>query len=302
MRGAPVAADTDVLVSRLRADVLGDWHHAAEVNAYRYNTSFYAAAPDQASVDVTFDDCQHKGYVPDGLYSGPAYFRGVPIPENPQPAQGTDAQLNIYDAAQDRLWEFWRVRKDDQGRWHACWGGRVDDVSTSRGVFPAPYGVTASGLVMSTGVNGIQEAARGDIDHAIALNVKDARRLVHSWPANRTDGRGVDPDLLAEGQRLRLDPSVDVGSLGLTPLGEAVARAAQRYGFIVTDLAGAVSISTESGEPDRVRQGLDPWNVLLGGPSYEALAGFPWDRVQALPRDWGAPADYEPVTEPVSSS
>ena len=110
-----------------------------------------------------------------------------------------------------------------------------------------------------------------------------------SWPANRSDGYTRDVDALRIGQRLRLDPRVDVDSLGLTPFGEMVARAAQTYGFIVTESSGAVAITTESGAMEHARTGVNPWPTLLGGPAYTALANFPWDRLQALPPDYGKP-------------
>ena len=67
------------------------------------------------------------------------------------------------------------------------------------------------------------------------------------------------------------------------PLGAAVARAAQRYGFIVVDTAGSVAVMAESGQVWKQRTGTDPWPGILGGvPTYEQLAEFPWDRVEVV--------------------
>lgn len=289
LTNAPVVEGSSAIMTRLRAAIAGEWGFNAAVNAYQYNSAFYTATPSTPRHTVAFYDCQNKGWTPNGLFDGPQYFVDVPIPNGAVPATGTDSQMGIYDPSTDQLWEFWVMRRTATGGWEACWGGRVDDVSTSDGTFPEPFGVSASGLVMAGGVVSIQEAARGEIDHALYLTVTEAKALLFSHPANRTDGRSEGDDILVEGQRLRLDPSLDVRTLGLTPFGEAVARAAQKYGFIVSDLGGTVSIATESGRPDERRTGLNPWEILLGGPSYDALSKFPWDRVEVMPIDYGKP-------------
>lgn len=287
LAAAPVDPRTPEIMSRLQRAIAGEWGFNAAVNAYQYNSAFYTATPDTPRYRVGFYDCQNKGYLPNGLFDGPQYFVDVPIPHGAVPATGTDAQMGIYDPTSDKLWEFWIMRRTSSGGWEACWGGRIDDVSTSDGVFPEPFGVTASGLVMAGGVVSIQEAVRGEIDHALYLTVTDAQKLLFSYPANRTDGQSEGEDLLMEGQRLRLDPSLDVDSLGLTPFGLAVARAAQRYGFIISDVGGTVSLATESGRPDERRTGLNPWDVLLNGPSYNAMSNFPWDKVEVIDVDYG---------------
>ena len=106
----------------------------------------------------------------------------------------------------------------------------------------------------------------------------------------RSDGSSSDPAAIREGTRLRLDPSVDVDALRLTPLAKAIAKAAQTYGFIVTDRGGAVAVMAEGVDVHRERTGEDPWAQMLSGvPSYEQLKGFPWERTQVIRRDWGRP-------------
>ena len=88
----------------------------------------------------------------------------------------------------------------------------------------------------------------------------------------------------------KVDPSVDVDALRLTPLAKAIAKAAQTYGFIVPDRGGAVAVMAEGVDVHRERTGEDPWAQMLSGvPSYEQLKGFPWERTQVIRRDWGRP-------------
>lgn len=291
IRKAPLASNSAAMAALLAKDVADNWGGVAAVNAYQYNTSFYTVPAKQPTVDVAFHDCQRKGYVPTGLFDGPKYFKNVPVPASVVPAVGTDGEVTIYDPAADKIWEFWQMSKTVNGGWRACWGGRLDNVSTSTQVaFPSPYGASASGLVMAPGMITMEEFRAGRIEHAMYLAILRPRAWPHfSWPANRTDGGNPDPNALMEGQRLRLDPTLDVSTLGLTPVGEMVARAAQEYGFVVSDGAGAVAVVTESGDAQKALTGKNPWDRLLGGPSYQALAKFPWDRMQVLPKDYGRP-------------
>jgi hypothetical protein len=69
-----------------------------------------------------------------------------------------------------------------------------------------------------------------------------------------------------------------------------IARAAQQYGFIVVDKAGAVAVIAESGAPEQAATGQDPWAPLMGGtPDYQVMTDFPWESLQALPMDYGRP-------------
>ncbi|HVV30347.1 MAG TPA: hypothetical protein VHC41_05660, partial [Mycobacteriales bacterium] len=68
------------------------------------------------------------------------------------------------------------------------------------------------------------------------------------------------------------------------------ARAAQKYGFIVTDQSGAVAVQAESGVPMQQATGTNPWTAIMNGtPSYQMLTNFPWTKLQALPANYGKP-------------
>jgi hypothetical protein len=69
-----------------------------------------------------------------------------------------------------------------------------------------------------------------------------------------------------------------------------IARAAQTYGFIVTDKGGAVAITAQGGAAEQAATGQDPWAALLGGlVDYRVMKKFPWNRLQALPQNYGRP-------------
>lgn len=263
----------------------------AAFNAHSYGVGYYVAAPGTPTVDVAFDDCQGKGHVPEGLFGPGGQFEDVPIPAGAVPADGTDGTLAVYSPETDTLWEFWVASQDARGAWQACWGGRMDGVAANLGFFSGSFGVSASGLSVAGGMISLADVRAGSVAHAMSLHIPGPAAYPQlSWPAQRTDGNNSHPDALPEGTRLRLDPSIDVASLGLHPVAAMVAEAAQRYGFIVVDQAGAVAVVTESGAAEQAATGVDPWDALLGGtPDYLVMQNFPWDRLQVLPQDYGRP-------------
>ena len=82
-----------------------------------------------------------------------------------------------------------------------------------------------------------------------------------SWPAERTDGgyftSGITP--IPEGTRFRLDPNLNIASLHLPTLDREIAQAAQTYGIVVRDKAGAVSFYGQ--DPKSI--GTNPWPQAL---------------------------------------
>ncbi|MEJ5914119.1 hypothetical protein [Pseudokineococcus sp. 1T1Z-3] len=285
---APLAPDSAAKSAHLFAQVKKYYGQAA-FNAYQYNTSVYTVPADQPRIDVAFDNCQGKDFIPPQLFtpSRGGHFLSVPMPDDAIPAAARDAQLTIYSPSTDQLWEFWRAKKTADG-WSACWGGRLDDVSTSHGFFPDGTGASASGLAVAAGSIRVEEVQRGYIDHALSLAIPSpAHWKTYSWPAQRSDGGDTSPAAIPEGTRLRLDPSIDVDSLRLHPIAKMVARSAQKYGFIVTDKSGAVSIQTESGRGTWAVTGRDPWPALLNGPQSAVMKNFPWQSIQVLPHDYG---------------
>jgi hypothetical protein len=287
---APLNPNSAALVANVVQQVADNYGTAA-FNVNSFGTSVYTVDSHQALVDVRWDNCQKKPYTPVGLLGEGGQFTAVPIPDTAVPAAGTDGQLTIYSPETDQLWEFWKAKRVG-GSWQACWGGRIDDVSTSYGYFEDYWGASASGLSFTGGAVLISDAQAGHIDHALALQLVDTQQAAtFSWPAQRSDGLDTAADAVPEGMRFRLDPTVNVDTLKMTPLAKMVAKAAQKYGFIVTDRAGAVAITAESPSAVKADTGVNPWTSLMAGKkSYEIFKNFPWDKMQALPMDYGKPA------------
>jgi hypothetical protein len=219
---------------------------------------------------------------------------GVPIPEGAAPAAGSDGHLTVYQPSQDTLWELWRARREADG-WHADWGGAMRNVSRSPGYYTGAawpgltgrdgwnWGSTATSLPVAGGTVTLAELRRGRVDHALAMAIPDPCKDLFSWPAQRTDGTSARGDCMPLGAHLRLDPGLDVASLGLHPVARILAEAAQRHGVIVRDRTRVSAQFFLESSPRDQRSPYTAPDGLFGGTSPSGvLAGFPWDRLQLL--------------------
>jgi hypothetical protein len=121
-----------------------------------------------------------------------------------------------------------------------------------------------------------EEVAAGEIRHALAMGVP---RVAPHFVAPATDTDGRTPGGIPLGTHFRLDPSLDVASLGLPRTAAIIAVAAQRYGAYVRDTSGAVPFYAQ----DPVTYASDPWPALFDRmtPS-RLLARFPWRHMQVV--------------------
>jgi hypothetical protein len=253
------------------------YYGAVGINIDSYSISTYTVSRDEPRVRVGITDgCSTDT----GLL---AQLQSVPIPTGAHPASGGDHSLVIWQPSTDTTWELWQAHQDGDGNWSACWGGRITSVSRSDGVFPYPYGLSASGLSYLAGTIKAQELQAGRIDHAIAVNVVETAAGTQVPPANRNDGNSTSSIAIPEGTRFRLDPTIDVTRLGLSPVAVTVAKALQRYGMIVTDTAGAVVLMAEDAQPFLARGEANPYVALFAGAeSYSVLDGMPWSRLEVV--------------------
>jgi hypothetical protein len=265
------------------------YYNTVGVNLGSYSTPVYAVGPGTKTVPVAQWKCQN--YLDPDL---PRQWAAVPIPTYARPAYGTDAEMTIYQPSSDTMWEFWQARQTGNGQWEACWGGKMSDVSKNKGIWPQRYGVAATGLAFAPGQITVQELKSGAIHHVIGIALVDTENSsIFSWPANRSDGYNPQnaPNRIPEGLRFRLDPTLNVDALQISPVAKMVAKAAQTYGFVVWDKAGAISLRFQNPLDFTLIGQPDPYPAIFDGtPNYALLKGIPWDRLQFLPMDYGKPS------------
>lgn len=99
-------------------------------------------------------------------------------------------------------------------------------------------------------------------------------------PATDSDGTIKSKTALPEGARLRLDPSLDLDSLDLTPSEKTIARALQKYGMYLADNGGDSGIGIYAVDPRSVLN--NPYEGLLPDENYPELSGIPLGKFQVL--------------------
>jgi hypothetical protein len=265
------------------------YYGTVNINTTSYTSPVYYASYSTPKTTVKEWDCQRKGFIDRILKES---WTNVPVPTYAIPAKGSDAEMTVYDASTDTLWEFWRMRKND-GVWEACWGGRIKGAKSNQGTFNTYYGTTATSLPFIGGQITAEELAAGEIKHVLGISLIDIeKKSIFSWPAQRSDG--VNPynalHRIPEGARFRLHPSVNVDTLPMSRAGKIIAKAAQKYGFVVWDRAGAISLRAQNTYSYTQLGKVNPYPKLFDGkPAYQVLNGFPWEKLQFLPMHYKVP-------------
>jgi hypothetical protein len=137
--------------------------------------------------------------------------------------------------------------------------------------------------------------------YTVPANVTDPGGLAYSWPATRNDGGNSSTLAIPEGQRFILNPSLDLSTLDLSPMAMTIAVAAQKYGFVVVDSSGSVSIRMPdpttyavAGLPNPYTSGpgiggVGDQGLYEGKASNTIMKNFPWGDLEALPFNYGKP-------------
>jgi hypothetical protein len=288
----PLAPNSAAIVANIEQDEQ-DTNGLWGLNTDTYSTPIFYVGRNTPVQNWTYSDCQNLPQLAKVIAPS---LKDVPTPENLIVSQGTDESTTIYQPSTGTYWDFWRAQKDASGHWSACWGGKIKHYSKNPGIFKNPLGASASGLPLGAFTIRISELRRGYIDHAINLVVPRTQANCFSWPANRDDGNTVGSDIPCEGQRLRLNPSFNVSTL-YSPAAQAIARAMQKYGLIITDHGGAVVTYAEDPRPYEAAHGgvnpypalMDPDHLLPDGDWAYVLTQIPIDQLQALPFNYGEP-------------
>lgn len=262
---APVNANSAAYAGRLVRDAT--WAAAggvAVVNTVGYAPPIYIVDGGTPRQKVYNSECNGPNSDPEWMNQNwSRQFDSVPIPSGATPAPGEDKEIVFWSPSTNELWELWQFEWTGS-RFQACWGGKIDNTKTNNGAFPNPFGVTASGLSLLGGSITVADVQSGSINHAMTIGI-NAPYTSSSWPATRSDGTDSSTAAIPEGLRLRLDPSLNLNTLNLTPFGKMIAKAAQQYGFIVRDnTAGPLVVDAESSVPYTKAGQADPTTVATG--------------------------------------
>jgi hypothetical protein len=170
---------------------------------------------------------------------------GVPIPAGAFASTDDDHEMTIVDRARNCIYDFGRAIENPDG----SWGGYVNGMSLDgNGVYPLGNSPSGSGFSYAAGKILPGELAAGRIDHALTFTMNATKAGGAVAPATSSDGRSTLPGAIPEGARVRLDPSVDLETLGLNAWQKTIARALQVYGMFLYDTGGAVAIAAQQAD------------------------------------------------------
>jgi hypothetical protein len=228
------------------------------------------------------------GYPPGGTNGStgplPTALEGVPIPAGAQPDPELDAHMTVIDREANCEYDLYGAYDGSQG-WQAVWANstRLD----GNGIYPTGLGVKASGFAGDAGLIWPQEFQTGHIDHALFFAYPFTKSGGPVSPATSSDGRSTAGGAMPEGARVQLDPSLNLDTLGLSPFQRTIAEALQKYGMILGDTGGALSLYAVS----RQSFASDPYAGQLPAEDYIDLRKIPVERfrVLALPAQQSSP-------------
>lgn len=241
---------------------------AMNANLVAYGIPIYAADADTPTYTVA---CTRADY-------GICPFAGWPvaIPDGAEPNTGSDGVLVSVQESSGIIFEFWRAARDGD-TWTSAFGA----VNSLHG---SGWGgaATGSGASRLGGVVRVAEIADGEIPHALALQSNNACPTFRA-PALKSDGNSTRADCIPEGARLQLDPELDLGSLNLRPGELAVARAMQRYGGYLMDVANTpLSVSFEREAGTAAGEVGQTYSDAGFRWDYDAMENVPWDKLRVL--------------------
>jgi len=244
--GAAADSNSTALISAFATS--SEWPFLT-INIDRYAIPVYEANASTPRVAVEIRDVGGQGF---------DMGQTAPIPVGAMPDAESDHHLCIFDPDAHMAWDFFGMERRGDS-WSASVAATIDLNGT--GVRPPKdsgepwwisHGARACGFPLLAGLIRVEEMRAGRIDHALAIAYPGIRSRYYKPPASTAQATF---DLIRSdfgipcGGRIQLDPSIDLGSLGLSANGMIIARALQEYGAYVGDFSGAVSLYAD-GSPD----------------------------------------------------
>jgi hypothetical protein len=251
----PLAANSAAMIAQISADL-----QASRRTLRMFAEMNFVLVPDsQPTVSIPFLDYPDEsdldgGTSPNGLYPIPANMpvetwprdqAALTLEQWQQDVNGTggDRHAIIVKPGAGLIWEMWQAKRVGSA-WQASNGAKFNLNSNAL----RPDGWTsadAAGLPMFPALVRYDECQRGEIEHALRIVVARTRRA-YFYPATHYASSLADnaanANIPAMGQRLRLRAGFTAPANWSTAE-KAVVKALQKYGALVADNGGFLSVS-----------------------------------------------------------
>ncbi|MHA7141277.1 S-layer homology domain-containing protein [Arthrobacter sp. Sr33] len=171
----------------------------------------------------------------------------IRIPLNATTTGGTDQHMSIIQPDARTAYEAWGMQRISATEWTARYLVKTD--IRGEGM---TAGARASGISHLHGLIRKDELKNLDINHSLAIGIDNAQlKSVNNgtgvWPARREDGDSARAYTgnIPMGSMLALPHGTNLGALGLSPEGYALAEALQQYGGHVLVRSSGVTLYAE---------------------------------------------------------
>lgn len=222
---APVAANSAATIAYINSNG-GNFLHPDFGSPRPYGFPYAVVGAGQPKLPINYT--AYGSESDRGPFPVPA---GAPV-EGGRSSDG-DRHVLTVDRSTCTLYELYRAFPQRSGRthWNADSGARWDLNSTE--LRPDSWtSADAAGLPIFPGLVRYDEAAAGNLDHAIRVTFESTRDAwVH--PASHCAGDTANPNAPAMGTRLRLKAGYGLGKF--SGPARTIAEAFKRYGMIVAD-------------------------------------------------------------------
>ena len=247
--------------------------YEVDENTPRYNVEYHYLSRTEKKNWNTIVEHDRFGH-------GPG-FNPVPVPESAMPDAAEDAHFAVVDRKRMVAWDMWGMKKREDGTYESKTGmfyrldgsgvfngyelGYVDGESVH---FHGPS--RAAGVPVIAGLIMYDEVMAGEIRHKLSCATRFAAYREYVYPASWTDG--FTEGGIPEGAVIRLDPELDLSQFDLTKEELVVARALQKYGMVIVDIAQGQPIYAEGlwGHPGKSWEGkLREWEGGINSIPYK---------------------------------
>jgi hypothetical protein len=209
----------------------------------------------------------------------------VPIPLEAQADPQGDAHCALVDWKNGVAWDMWGLFKNNDGSWTSKTGMKysidgegifsVKDFKIKNGESIHYFGPSrAAGVPATAGLIMYNEIMSGEVKHKLACATRVNAYQEHVFPAIWTDGFIIGG--IPEGAVIQLDPALDLSKFNLTAEEIVLAKAMQKYGMVVSDIAGSNTLYGEGlwGHPEK------SWSGKLRGVG--GISNIPLDHYRVL--------------------
>ncbi|WP_456802313.1 hypothetical protein [Bradyrhizobium sp. USDA 4474] len=205
-------------------------------NGYNYSVAWESYSPSIRQGSAS-DPLVSVAYPPGWGYVGGLIH--VRMPLEASGAAGTDGELLVIEG--EVIHNFWQFKRQGVHLAAAQSYGAANLLKDSGwGERRRGAGITAAGSSQLAGLLVQAETDSGEIEHALQISIeRSLAKPGHSGEAIASDGTNP-TGIIQEGDRLAIPPNINMPS-DLSPLGQKVFRAYQKFGAFVVDVAGGVT-------------------------------------------------------------